>query len=202
MNSKAGADGGPVWLKKWCVLSEKGKKEGRAAQYTVADTRNAHYNSARGLTVMTFPLQFRCIQTRRTVLDLLKCLFIGHFLRSGCKCYYSTSLKRNTLVESFTSLWDKLPRILRRKEIERDDIRRQKRRERERCPEWKHVGLYLMIYLCVERQLYMWHWLRGSVHFNLCETVMPLCVHVRCINQSLHIGLSSEVPKPEKSDLS
>jgi len=30
---------------------------------------------------------------------------------------------------------------------------------------------------------------------------MPLCVHVRCINQSLHIGLSSEAPKPEQSDL-
>lgn len=39
------------------------------------------------------------------------------------------------------------------------------------------------------------------MRFNLCETVMPLCVRIRCINHSLHIGLNSEAPKPEKSDL-
>lgn len=72
--------------------------------------------------------------------------------------------------------------------------------KRESFPEWKHVGLYLMIYLSVERQLYMWHWLRGSVRFNLCETVMPLCVHVRCINHSLHI-LAEFRSTAEKSDL-
>lgn len=181
MNSKAGADGGPVWLKKWCVLSEKGKKEGRAAQYTVADTRNAHYNSARGLTVMTFPLQFRCIQTRRTVLDLLKCLFIGHFLRSGCKCYYSTSLKRNTLVESFTSLWGKLPRILRRKEIERDDIRRQKRRERERDAlsgsMWGFISWFISV-------------LKGNY---TCDTGSEEVCALICVKQSCHYVFTSDV---------
>ncbi len=142
------------------------------------------------------------IQTdaRWTALDLLKCIFIGHFLRSGRKYDYSASLKINTLVGSFTSLCCKLPRISRQKEIEGHDIRRQKRKERESFPEWKHVGLYLMIYLSVKRQLYMWHWLRERVCFNLCETVVPLCVHVRCINHSLHI-LDVFRSTAEKSDL-
>lgn len=83
--------------------------------------------------ILLWALLVTRIQTnaRWTVLDLLKCIFIGHFLRPVRTYDYSTSLKINTLVGSFTLLCCKLPRISRQKEIEGDDIRRQKRKERE-----------------------------------------------------------------------
>ncbi len=62
------------------------------------------------------------------------------------------------------------------------------------------MGLYLMIYLSVKRQLYSDTGSEKECALICVKTVVPLCVHVRCINHSLHI-LDVFRSTAEKSDL-